>query len=224
MYNATNQGTPHVRGAVRVLVADDHQIVRQAVRRLLETQPDFVVVGEAADGREAVSLSGELAPDVVLMDVAMPRLNGIEATRRILRRAPRPRVVALSVHDDPRTVRACLSAGATAYLPKSCDIEELTRAIESARAGRPYVSPQVTPIGEDPAPAGTASAAGVLTSREREVLQLMAEGHAPKQIAANLDLSVKTVETHRRQIAEKLGLHSVAEQTKFAIREGLTTL
>jgi DNA-binding NarL/FixJ family response regulator len=222
MYISTDEGTPRARGAVRVLVADDHQIVRQAVRKLLETERQVVVVGEAADGRQAVALSGELAPDVVLMDVAMPGLNGIEATRQIVRRSPTPRVVALSVHDDPRTVRACISAGATAFVPKTCGLEELTRAIQSAGAGKPYANAAMTSAGAEPPAA--ASAAGVLSPRAREVLQLLAEGWATKEIAAELDVSVKTVETHRRQVAEKLGLNSVAELTKFAIREGLTTL
>ena len=212
----------------RILLADDHKILREGIRALLESQPGLTVVGEADNGRTAVAMAKELMPDVVVLDIGMPELNGVEAARRMIHENPRLRIIALSMHSDRRFVSEMLKAGASAYLLKDGAFEELVEAIGAVIAGNVYLSPgiagvvvddYVSQIGD---PVRTAF--GVLSSREREVLQLMSEGLATKQIASSLRVSVKTVETHRRQIMEKLDLHSVAELTKYAIREGLTTV
>jgi DNA-binding NarL/FixJ family response regulator len=231
---------------MKVLLADDHRIVREGLRSLLEDQADIEVVGEADNGRTALEMAAEHEPDVVVMDVAMPQLNGIEATRRLINDQPDTKVVALSMHSDRRYVSEALKAGATAYLLKDGAFEELVTAIRSVVANKVYLSPRVAGVvvddyvrrlpGDKPDPAGNGNAAAAggtsdpynafqkLTAREREVLQLMAEGFATKEIATRLHVSVKTVETHRRQLMEKLQLYSVAEVTKYAIREGLTSL
>jgi DNA-binding NarL/FixJ family response regulator len=211
----------------RVLLADDHKILRQGLRTLLEQEEDIEIVGEADNGRLSVKLAGELAPDVVIMDVAMPDLNGIDATRRIMETEPRTRVLALSMHSDGRYVRGMLQAGARGYILKDCAAEELTRAIRTVMADQVYVSPGVTgTIVDDYVRQLSASAEepATLTHREREVLQLLAEGGSTAFIASELHLSVKTIETHRKRIMDKLRLHSIAELTKYAIREGITTL
>ena len=188
------------------------------------------VVAEANDGRSAVQLAQELQPDVVVMDVGMPGLNGIEATRQITNREPDAKVVALSMHSDRRFMGEMLKAGAKGYLLKDGAFEELATAIRSVVANKVYLSPRIADVVVDDyvrrtpgQAAGDTSAFAKLTPREREVLQLMAEGRATKEIAMDLKVSIKTVETHRRQIMEKLQIHSVAELTKYAIREGLTT-
>jgi DNA-binding NarL/FixJ family response regulator len=218
--------------AITILLADDHCILRDGLRSLLRAEPDFRVVAEAADGREAVRLAAELSPDVVVMDLSMPHLNGIEATRQILAHHPRTKVVALSVHSDLKLMARCFRAGASGYLPKEVSFEELTAAIRTAADGRTYLSPMIAPGllqelsrpgGGDGNGNGDGSAFDRLTTREREVLQLVSEGLPTKRIAAELDVSVKTVETHRRTLMEKTGLFSIAELTKLAIREGLTT-
>lgn len=212
----------------RVLLADDHKILRQGLRTLLEQENDIQVVGEAENGRSSVKLAGELAPDVVIMDVAMPDLNGIDATRRITEAEPNARVLALSMHSDGRYVRGMLQAGARGYILKDCAAEELTRAIRTVMANQVYVSPGVTgTIVNDYVRQLSSSDAGepaTLSRREREVLQLLAEGGSTAQIADRLHLSVKTVETHRKRIMDKLDLRSIAELTKYAIREGITAL
>ena len=214
---------------IRVLLADDHKILRQGLRTLLEQEDDIHIVGEADNGRSSATLAGELAPDVVIMDVAMPDLNGIDATRRITEAEPKARVLALSMHSDGRYVKGMLQAGARGYILKDCAAEELTRAIRTVMAGQVYVSPGVTGAIVDDYVRQLSSATGVdeaatLTHREREVLQLLAEGGTTANIAAELHLSVKTIETHRKHIMDKLGLRSIAELTKYAIREGITTL
>lgn len=210
----------------RVLLADDHKILRQGLRTLLEQEKDIQVVGEADNGRLSVELTGELAPDVVIMDVAMPDLNGIDATRRITKADPRTRVLALSMHSDGRYVRGMLQAGARGYILKDCAAEELTHAIRTVMAGQVYVSPGVTGtiINDYVRQLTAADEPATLTRREREVLQLLAEGGSTANIAAGLHLSVKTIETHRKRIMDKLGLRSIAELTKYAIREGITTV
>ena len=212
----------------RVLLADDHKILRQGLRTLLEQEEDIHIVGEADNGRSAVKLAGELAPDVVIMDVAMPDLNGIDATRRVIEAEPKTRVLALSMHSDGRYVKGMLQAGARGYILKDCAAEELTRAIRAVMAGQVYVSPGVTGTIVDDylrqLSATGVDEAATLTHREREVLQLLAEGGSTANIAAELHLSVKTIETHRKHIMDKLGLRSIAELTKYAIREGITTL
>lgn len=213
---------------MRILLADDHQILREGLKGLLARQPDMQVVGEAADGRTTVRMASELAPDVVVMDIGMPGLNGVEATRQIAAHHPGVRVIALSMHSDRRYVTEMLRAGAAGYLVKDSAFEELAQAVNAVAAGKVYLSPSVADAVVDHhvrgGGGGEPSVFAVLTPREREVLQLLAEGQATKQVAASLDVSVKTVETHRRQIMEKLDLHSVAELTKYAIREGLTSV
>ena len=211
----------------RVLLADDHKILRQGLRTLLEQEKDIHVVGEADNGRTSVKLAGELAPDVVIMDVAMPDLNGIDATRRITESEPRTRVLALSMHSDGRYVKGMLQAGARGYILKDCAAEELTRAIRAVMADQVYVSPGVTGtiVNDYVRQLSTETdEPATLTPREREVLQLLAEGGSTANIAAELHLSVKTIETHRKRIMDKLSLRSIAQLTKYAIREGITTL
>ncbi len=214
--------------SLRILLADDHEIVRSGLRALLEKQDDIQVVAEADNGRDAVRLARELKPTVVVMDVSMPDLNGVEATRQILKRRPEVKIVALSMHSDRRFVAEMLKAGARAYLLKDCAYDELVGAIRTVTGGRAYLSPAIVGIAVESLVHGTTSAESpvstVLSARQREVLQLVAEGLASKQIAARLHVSTKTVETHRQQIMERLDLHSVADLTKFAVREGLTSL
>lgn len=213
---------------IRVLLADDHQIVRQGLRTLLEREPDMVVVAEAENGRQSVRLVRELSPQVVIMDVAMPDLNGIEATRQILAEFPAVKIIALSMHADRRFVVNMLRAGASSYLLKDCAFKELAQAIRLVLADKTYLSPGVSDIIVrdyfHSLPIEASSAFSVLSTREREVLQLLAEGKSTSQIAHHLHVSVKTIESHRHQIMHKLNLRSVAELTKYAIREGLTSI
>jgi len=216
--------------SIRILIADDHAVVRQGLCSLLGQEPGMTVVGEVADGRSAVRLSTELTPDVVIMDITMPDMNGIEATHQIKTTSPGIKVVALSIHSDRRMVARMLAAGASAYLTKDSPFEELTRALRTVIGNQTYLSPPIADtvtkeyvrrlLKEDE----SSSPAPDLSEREREVLQLLAEGNSTKQVASELHVSDKTVETHRRQIMRKLNLHSLAELTKFAIREGLTSL
>jgi len=212
---------------IRVLLADDHQIVREGLHSLLEAEGDIKVVGEAREGRTAVRMAAELRPDVVIMDIGMPDLNGMEATRQIVEAAAGARVIALSMHADRRLIEGMFKAGAAGYLLKDAAFEELVRAVRTVVSGQTYLCPSVagTVVGEYVnTPSGSSSPSSVLTPREREVLQLLAEGKSTKQIALSLGVSVKTVETYRSRLMEKLGLRSVAELTKYAIREGLTSL
>jgi len=213
---------------IKVLLADDHKIVRDGLRTLLENHPEITVVGEAEDGRETVQLAQKLAPAVVIMDIAMPDLNGIEATRQIISEHPHIKVVALSMHSDRRFVSEMLKAGASAYLLKDCAFEELVNAILTVMKNKIYLSPAIAGVVIENyirnAPKSEPSVFSLLSDREREVLQLMAEGKATKEIASHLHVSIKTVETHRMNIMTKLDIHSVAELTKYAIREGLTSL
>jgi DNA-binding NarL/FixJ family response regulator len=212
---------------LKVLLADDHDLIREGLRALLENEPDLVVVGEADNGRDAVRLARDLQPNVIVMDIAMPDLNGIDATTQVVAQAPRTRIIALSMHSDRRFVAAALKAGAAGYLLKNCAFAELADAIRTVAANQTYLSPRIAGVVVDDyvsrLPVAADASGPALTPREREVLQLLAEGKATKQIAAALHASVSTIETHRRHIMNKLGLHSVAELTKYAIREGLTT-
>ena len=214
--------------STRILLADDHRMLRQGLRALLAADPGMEVVGEADNGRDAVNAARELSPDVVIMNVTMPGLNGALATRRILAERPGTKVVALSMHSDGQQVAEMLSAGASAYLLKSCDVQELLRAIKLACAGQKYLAPEITGDVIRDYVQGVRGAAPAdapeLSEREREVLQLLAEGLASKQIAAGLHISVKTVAAHRQNIMSKLDIHSVAELTKYAVRRGLTSL
>jgi len=211
---------------IRILLADDHKIMREGLRSLLEKKPDMEVVAEADDGRKTLQFARRLRPDVVVMDVSMPDMNGMEATRRITAELSGIKVVALSIHSDRRFVAGMLSAGASGYLLKDCAFEELENAIRAAVVNRTYLSNGIAGIVVEDyvrhLRKTESSAFSVLTAREREVLQLLAEGKNTKEIALSLDLSVKTVETHRRQLMDRLNVHSIAELTKYAIREGLT--
>ncbi len=216
------------RKTIRIIVADDHQIVRQGLRILLEAEPDMEVLGEADNGRKVLKMAQELLPDVIIMDLSMPELNGIEATRQILAEAPGVRIIALSMHSDSLFVLNMIRAGASGYLLKDCALEELVKAIRTVVNQKTYLSPGVSDIVIRDFVTGwqttSSSAFSVLSAREREVLQLMAEGRTTNQIADGLCVSVKTVEAHRKQVMNKLGIHSVAELTKYAIRQGLTSL
>jgi DNA-binding NarL/FixJ family response regulator len=207
----------------RVALVDDHKIMRDGLRAILEKQPNVLVVGEAADGREAIDVVRDEHPHVVVMDVSMKGLNGVDATRRIVEEISDVKVIGLSMSADRRYVLAMLSAGASGYLLKDAAADELIRAIEAVSAGGTYLSSTITGLVVDSAVGGGAEAR-VLSGREREVLQLLAEGCTSKQIGERLHVAVSTVETHRRQIASKLGLRTVAELTKYAVREGLTAL
>jgi DNA-binding NarL/FixJ family response regulator len=214
--------------AIRVLVADDHKIMRAGLLSLLEKYEEIQVVAEAENGRRAVQLALDKDPDVVVMDVSMPDLNGMEATRQILDDHPGMRIVALSMHSDKRFVLGMLQAGASGYLLKDCASEELAGAIKTVAAGKKYLSPEIAGIVIDDCIYRTSTPQHTVTSqlsaREREVLQLIAEGWSTRDIASHLYVSVKTVETHRRQIMRKLEIFNVADLTKYAIREGLTSL
>jgi DNA-binding NarL/FixJ family response regulator len=213
---------------IKIILADDHQIVRQGLRILLEAEPDMEIIAEADNGRKVLKLVQELLPDVIIMDLSMPELNGIEATRQILSEAPAVKVIALSMHSDSLFVLNMIKSGASGYLLKDCALEELVKAIRAVVDHRTYLSPGVSDIVirdfMTSSQTTNVSAFSVLSPREREVLQLMAEGRSTNQIAEGLGVSVKTVEAHRKQIMTKLGIHSVAELTKYAIRQGLTSL
>ena len=212
----------------KILLADDHKIIRDGLRALLEKESDMEVVGEAQDGITTVRLAKKFLPNIVIMDIGMPDMNGIDATRQIISETQGVKVIALSMHSDRRFVLQMLKAGASGYLLKDSAFEELASAIKTVMAGQPYLSPKITDVVIKEyivsLPKNEESVFTKITTREREVLQLLAEGKATKQIAAFLNVSVKTIETHRQQIMEKLDIHSVAELTKYAIREGLTSL
>jgi DNA-binding NarL/FixJ family response regulator len=211
----------------RIFLADDHLIVRDGIRALLEKEKDFTVVGEAANGREAVERIPKLSPEVVVLDIAMPQLNGIEAARQLLALQPRLRIVVLSMHSDKRFVAEMLRAGAVAYLQKSCAVRDLVAAIRAVLKGQVFMSPEITGIVVDTLrqqASGPANKEKELSPKEREVLQLLSEGLSSKEMAHQLGVSVKTIDTHRQHIMEKLSLRSIAELTKYAIREGITSV
>lgn len=213
---------------ITILIADDHQLLREGLQVLLDNEDGLEVVGTAGDGREALKLARRLQPDIVIMDIGMPDMNGVTATQRILADYPHVRVLALSAHADEASVRKMLDAGAYGYLLKNCAHEEVVRAIMALSNKQRYLSPAVTETVldayRDRDAFGAAGQGARLSSREREVLQLVAEGKTSNQIAQTLFLSVKTIESHRKHIMEKLGLRTVAELTKYAVRAGLTHL
>jgi len=206
---------------IRILLADDHAVVRQGFKMILGAEPDMEIVGEAANGREAVALAEEVRPDVVVMDVAMPELNGIEATRRLAASVPHARVLALSMHKDSVYVREILRAGARGYVLKESIAGDLVKAVRAVAAGEGYLSPAVSNAVLDDYRRHVTNPIDLLTSREREVLQMLAEGKTNKEIAAVLDLSVYTIDAHRGRIMEKLNVHSINELVRFAVRNGL---
>jgi len=206
---------------IRVLLADDHALVRHGFRMILAAQPDMEIAGEAGNGREAVELVQKLKPDVVVMDVTMPELNGIEATRRLIEISPRTRVLALSMHKDAVYVREILRAGARGYLLKDSADTDLLAAVRAVAKGEGYLSPGVSDAVLSDYRRHVTNPLDLLTSREREVLQLIAEGKTNKEIATSLNLSVYTVEAHRGRLMEKLNLHSTGELVRFAVRSGL---
>jgi two-component system response regulator NreC len=206
---------------IRIVLADDHALVRQGFRMILEAQPDMEIVGQAGNGREAVELAEKLKPDVVVMDVAMPELNGTEATRRLAASTPRTRVLALSMHKDSVYVREILRAGARGYLLKDSGDTDLVAAVRAVAKGEGYISPAVSDAVLSDYRKHVTDPLDLLTGREREVLQSIAEGKTNKEIATALNLSVYTVEAHRGRIMEKLNLHSTGELVRFALRNGL---
>jgi len=211
---------------VRVLLADDHELVRKGLRALIERQPDLEVAGEAADGREAVELCEQMKPDVVVMDIAMPRLNGIEATGQIVKRNPATGVIMLSMHSDEGYLTRALAAGAKGYLLKDSAEADLLLAIETVAKGKPFFSPSIgAALLEDYVrqlqQRGLTDSYELLTDREKEILQLLAEGKSNKEVAALLNLSPYTVETHRTHLMQKLNLHNTAEIVLYAVRKGI---
>jgi two-component system, NarL family, response regulator NreC len=206
---------------IRILLADDHVLVRQGFRMILSAQPDMEIVGEAGNGREAVEFAEKLKPDIVIMDVAMPELNGIEATRRLTASTPRTRVLALSMHKDSVYVREILRSGARGYLLKDSADADLLTAVRAVAKGDGYLSPAVSDAVLTDYRRHVTDPIDLLTTREREVLQMIAEGKTNKEIAVALNLSVYTVEAHRGRVMEKLNLHSTGELVRFALRNGL---
>ena len=211
---------------MRVLLADDHGIVRRGLRSILESEPGLTVVGEASDGHEALRLARDLHPDIVILDVAMPLLNGIDVAARLQKMERAPRTVILSMHSDESYIIRALAAGARAYLLKDATDEDLIPAIRAVAGGRPYFSPAVTAVLVEDymrrlKDRGLTDSYHLLTDREKEVLQLLAEGRANKEVAALLDLSLSTVETHRANLMQKLNLHNTAEVVLYAVRKGI---
>lgn len=218
-----------IKEGIKVLLVDDHTLVRQGVRALLEASGGFIVVGEAENGREAVRKAAELAPDVVLMDVAMPILNGVEAARQIKNATPRVMIIALSMHSDEEYVFQILKAGASGYILKDSTAADLAAAIRSVYGGNPYFSPVISrkimdSYLNESQEAKPGAGDDRLTGREKETLQLIAEGYTNNEAAKLMNISVKTVETHRANIMSKLDIHDVAGLIKYAIRKGLVVV
>jgi DNA-binding NarL/FixJ family response regulator len=212
----------------RVLIVDDHRIFREGLRSMLEKKLDIEVIGEAENGREAIRMFKELLPDIVIMDIVMPDMNGVEATRHISADPSNTKIIGLSMHEDGHFAAEMLKAGASGCLLKDCAFEELVDAINTVRAGGIYLSSKIKEgmikdyiglLSKDNLPGFS-----VLSAREQEVLKCLAEGKSTREIASHLGVSIKTIETHRQNIMEKLDIHSIAELIKYAIRAGLTSL
>jgi DNA-binding NarL/FixJ family response regulator len=216
--------------SIRILLADDHRILREGLRSLLTQQADVCVVGEASDGEAAVSLAHDLRPDIVIMDVVLPGLSGVEATRRIRNELRNTRVIGLSMHSDRRFVSEMLRAGALGYLVKDSAFEELNQAVRTVMQDRPYLSAAITGslvedfVRQACAQDRPAAPLQMLTTREQEVLRLLADGKRVKEVAHHLKISTKTVESHRQNIMDKLEIHSTIELARYALREGLTSI
>lgn len=213
-------------GVFRILVADDHEVVRKGLISLLQSQPDWQVCGEAADGREAVEKAQQLKPDVVILDIGMPSLNGLEATRQILKTNPQARVLILTLHDSDQVVREVLNAGARGFLLKSDAARDLVAAVEALRRDKTYFTSKVATMVLEGYLKGTPGTVATtnrsrLTPREREIVQLLAEGKSTKEVAVALGLSVKTAETHRSNIMRKLQLHSVSDLVLYAVKNNI---
>ncbi len=212
--------------SIRIIIADDHAVLRHSLSKSLQSETDMEVVAQAKDGRSTVELVKELVPDVVIMDIGMPDLNGIEATRQIIQKFPNVKVIALSMHSGKNFVIEMFKAGACGYLLKDCEFDELVNAIRVVAANKTYISPSISDVVVEnymrSSPEKKDSAFSLLSQREREVLQLLAEGRTTKQIAKQLHISPKTVEAHRLNLMNKLKIDSIAQLTKYAIQEGLT--
>ncbi len=209
--------------STRIVIADDHELMREGLRSLLEKMENVEVIGEAPDGRTAVKMADKKKPDIVIMDIGMPDLNGIEATRQIVEEFPKIKVIALSIHDDERMVVEMLRAGASAYVLKLSAFDEVARAVREVMANKRYLSPTIAGLVIDKIlnreSTGAPTAYSSLTPREREVLQLLAEGKSTKGIAYVLNISARTVDVHRKKVMDKLELNSVAELTRYALKE-----
>ncbi len=221
---------------LQILIADDHEVARRGIRAVLESHPGWEVCGEAKDGREAVELASSMKPDVILLDIGMPNLNGLEAARQILAVSPDVPILILTMHDSDNVIREVLRAGARGFLLKSDAGRDLLNAIEALQRQRTFFTPRVSQMVldgflnrentdmEEETKAFQLNSGEVLTAREREVIQLLAEGKTSKEVAVTLNLSVKTAETHRTNLMRKLGLHSVADLTRYAVRNGIVQI
>ena len=210
--------------ATRIVIVEDQGIVRELLSALLAGEPDIELVGQASTGAQALELAARLQPDVLLLDIGLPDMDGLAVTQVLRRRQPEVRIIALSVYDEPHIVRAMLDAGAAGYVPKGDTVDELRQAIRAVARGETYLSPRLAPPARQPEGKRAPDLASALGARERQVLALLAEGKRSAEIARQLGISVATVDVHRRNIMRKLDLHTVAELTKFALREGLTSL
>jgi DNA-binding NarL/FixJ family response regulator len=215
---------------VKILIVDDHEFIRQGLRAVIEKQPGWEVVAEAVTGREAITLTERYEPDVVVMDVSMPDMNGLEATAQIVRARPDIKVLVLSMHDSEQVIRQVLASGARGYILKSDAGRDLVTAVESLTEGRPFFTPKVSELllsgylrQADGGRPETGNEASPLTVREREILQLLADGRSNKEIAGDLNISARTVETHRRNLMSKLNLHSIADVVRYAVKNRMTT-
>jgi DNA-binding NarL/FixJ family response regulator len=215
---------------IKILIVDDHEFIRQGLRAVIEKQPGWEVVAEAVTGREAIALTEQYEPDVVIMDVSMPDLNGLEATVEIVRARPNIKVLVLSMHDSEQIIRQVLASGARGYILKSDAGRDLVTAVESLTEGRPFFTPKVSELllsgylrQSDGARSESGDESSPLTTREREILQLLADGRSNKEIAGDLNISSRTVETHRRNLMSKLNLHSIADVVRYAVKNRMTT-